>query len=62
MPSENFENYTLKNAFWRYIYTELRSQAISQVIISKDYQYKKILTLKSGPFCLWGPRYGPAIQ
>ena len=31
---------TLNNAFWRHIYTELRTQAISQVIISRDYVYQ----------------------
>ena len=32
----NFLKKTLKNTFCRHIYTELRNQAISQVIISRD--------------------------
>ena len=36
LPPKCFEKYTLDNAFWRHIYTELRNQAISQVIISRD--------------------------
>ena len=34
LPPKYFEKYTLNNAFWRHIYTELKNQAISQVIIS----------------------------
>ena len=33
MPPEFFFFNTLNNAFWRHIYTELKNQAISQVII-----------------------------
>ena len=40
-PPRNFcFKYTLNNAFWRHIYTELRNQAISPVIISKDWVYR----------------------
>ena len=41
-PREVFEEYTLNNAFWRQ-YTQLRSQAISQVIIIVQIKFTGII-------------------